>query len=59
MVVALVTLWGALCFTAVPPCSGKVLGVSDGDTITVLSDGRGVKTCLSEIDCPEKMQLYI
>lgn len=36
--------------------SGKVVGVSDGDTITVLRDGRGVKVRLYGIDCPESSQ---
>lgn len=33
--------------------SGRVVGVSDGDTITVLHDGRGEKVRLFGIDCPE------
>ena len=36
--------------------SGKVVGVSDGDTITVLRDGRGVKIRLYGVDCPESSQ---
>jgi len=36
--------------------SGKVVGVSDGDTVTVLRDGRGVKIRLYGIDCPESSQ---
>lgn len=35
---------------------GKVVGVSDGDTLTVLHDGVPQKIRLSEIDCPEKSQ---
>lgn len=38
--------------------SGKVVGVSDGDTVTVMRAGRGVKIRLAEIDCPEKRQPY-
>jgi len=37
---------------------GKVVGVSDGDTIKVLKDGRQVKIRLAAIDCPEKGQPY-
>ena len=33
---------------------GKVVGISDGDTIKVLKDGKQVRVRLSSIDCPEK-----
>jgi micrococcal nuclease len=32
--------------------TGKVVGISDGDTITVLHNGRGEKIRLYSIDCP-------
>lgn len=35
---------------------GRVIGVSDGDTITVLVEGEHRKIRLSGIDCPEKSQ---
>jgi endonuclease YncB( thermonuclease family) len=35
---------------------GKVVGVSDGDTITVLRDRTPVKVRLNAIDCPESGQ---
>jgi endonuclease YncB( thermonuclease family) len=35
---------------------GKVVGVPDGDTITVMHDGRGEKIRMFGIDCPEKHQ---
>lgn len=39
--------------------SGKVVNVSDGDTITVLTPGnRQVKVRLYGIDCPEKKQAF-
>lgn len=38
--------------------SGRVVGVSDGDTITVLSNGEPRKIRLSGIDCPEKSQAF-
>ena len=38
--------------------SGMVVGVSDGDTITVLHEGRGEKIRLYGIDAPEKGQAY-
>jgi len=37
---------------------GKVVGVSDGDTITVLHDGIAEKIRLYGIDCPEKRQAF-
>ena len=37
---------------------GKVVGISDGDTIKVLKDGKQVKIRLAAIDCPEKGQPY-
>ena len=41
---------------AAPPFSGRVVGVADGDTITVLADTTPVKVRLAEIDAPEKKQ---
>jgi endonuclease YncB( thermonuclease family) len=38
--------------------TGKVVGVSDGDTIKVLRAGKQVKVRLSGIDCPEKRQAF-
>jgi len=37
---------------------GKVVGISDGDTIKVLKNGKQVKIRLAAIDCPEKKQPY-
>jgi len=37
---------------------GKVVSVTDGDTIKVLKDGKQVKIRLASIDCPEKGQPY-
>lgn len=38
--------------------SGRVVGVADGDTITVLADNREHKVRLAGIDAPEKRQPY-
>ncbi len=38
--------------------SGKVVGVSDGDTITVLHNGKGERVRLHGIGCPEKRQAF-
>jgi len=35
---------------------GKVVGVADGDTITVMHEGRGERIRFYGIDCPEKRQ---
>ena len=36
--------------------SGKIVGVIDGDSITVLHDGKGEQIRLWGIDCPKKNQ---
>jgi len=41
------------CFGFAASFTGKVVKVSDGDTIQVLKDGKAVKIRLAEIDCPE------
>lgn len=38
--------------------SGRVVGVTDGDTITTLHNGKAEKIRLNEIDCPEKAQPF-
>ena len=38
--------------------SGLVVGISDGDTITVLHEGKGEKIRLYGIDCPERSQAF-
>ena len=38
--------------------SGKVVTVSDGDTIQVMHDGKAEKIRLADIDCPEKGQAF-
>lgn len=44
--------------TVLADFSGKVVGASDGDTITVLKDREQVKVRLVEIDAPEKRQAF-
>ena len=56
-------VWLALIFLLMLPCpvwpwSGKVIGVADGDTITVLRDKQPQKIRLYGIDCPEKRQPF-
>jgi endonuclease YncB( thermonuclease family) len=38
--------------------TGRVVGISDGDTITVMHDGRAEKIRLNGIDAPEKGQPF-
>ncbi len=38
--------------------TGRVVGVADGDTITVLRDHEKIKVRLNEIDAPEKAQAF-
>jgi len=56
-----------LCLLSLPSCRGRarrvpfearVVGVSDGDTITVLEGTTQVKVRLNGIDCPEKRQAF-
>lgn len=56
-------VWLTLIFLLVLPCpvwawSGKVIGVADGDTITVLHEQRPERIRLYGIDCPEKRQAF-
>ena len=56
-------LYLAVIFFLLLPCpawawSGKVVGVADGDTITVLRDKHPEKIRLYGIDCPEKRQPF-
>jgi micrococcal nuclease len=37
---------------------GRVVGITDGDTITVLHNGRAEKMRLYGIDCPERHQAF-
>lgn len=43
---------------AAEPFRGTVVGVTDGDTLTVLSRGETRKIRLAEIDAPEKRQAF-
>jgi len=56
-------VWLAVILFLALPCpasawSGKVVGISDGDTITVLRDRQPQKIRLYGIDCPEKRQPF-
>ncbi len=38
--------------------TGKVVEISDGDTMSVMRGGQAVKVLLHGIDCPEKKQAF-
>ena len=44
--------------TALADFTGKVVGVTDGDTVKVMRDGRSVTIRLHGIDAPEKSQSF-
>lgn len=46
----------AIIFFQPQEFKGKVVGVSDGDTITILRDNVSYKVRFNGIDCPEKSQ---
>ncbi len=48
----------AVSFSAWADFTGKVVGVADGDSITVLRDREQVKVRLVDIDAPEKGQAF-
>ena len=50
-------LLGLFCSSSLA-FTGKVVGVSDGDTVTVLDHKTPVKVRLEGIDCPEKTQAF-
>jgi micrococcal nuclease len=41
-----------------PTLTGKVVGVKDGDTVEILSNGKHIVIRLMGIDCPEKRQAF-
>jgi endonuclease YncB( thermonuclease family) len=54
-----ICLWSLACAQAYASIyEGKVVGVSDGDTLTMLISGRQTKVRLAEIDAPEKRQPF-
>ncbi len=57
-IIGLVILLGAAAAHASEPFTGRVVGIADGDTITVLADTTPHKIRLAEIDAPEKKQAF-
>lgn len=48
-------VWSAVAFA---DFSGKVVAVTDGDTVKVMNEGKAEKIRLYGIDCPEKKQAF-
>src|SRR5262245_6461722 len=57
---AVVVLWCMLAplGASAEQFTGKVVGISDGDTVSVLREGKAVKVRLYGIDTPEKAQAF-
>lgn len=56
---ALIVLWLTISATvAAADFTGLVVGIADGDTITVLHEGRQERVRLNGIDAPEKRQAF-
>ena len=47
-----------LMFLSARAWAVDVIGISDGDTLTVLQDGQPAKIRLANIDAPEKRQAF-
>jgi micrococcal nuclease len=57
---AVVVLWCMLAplGASADQFTGKVVGISDGDTLSVLPEGKAVKVRLHGVDTPEKAQSF-
>jgi micrococcal nuclease len=57
---AVVVLWCILAplYASADQFTGKVVGILDGDTISVLREGKAVKVRLYGVDTPEKAQAF-
>ena len=58
VILAIILILPVLAWSQTTSWTGKVVGVSDGDTITVMHQGKGEKIRLYGIDCPEKRQAF-
>lgn len=55
---AFILFVAALSPAAADACTGRVVGVTDGDTVKVLCDGIETKVRLDQIDAPERAQAF-
>ena len=58
VILAVILTLPVLAWSQATSWRGKVVGVSDGDTITVMHHDKGEKIRLYGIDCPEKRQAF-
>jgi micrococcal nuclease len=57
-IIALFIILVISAFTVTTELVGKVIGITDGDTITILQDNVQYKIRLLDIDAPEKKQAF-
>jgi len=54
----LIAIFGTLLALSAPALAHQVIGIADGDTLTLLVDRKPVKIRLADIDAPEKKQAF-
>jgi endonuclease YncB( thermonuclease family) len=54
----LIALWAGLAGRAAADLQGRVVGVPDGDTLTIRADGKNLRVRLDGVDAPELGQAY-
>ncbi len=55
---SIILLLASMASPALADFTGRVVGVGDGDTLSVLHDGKAERVRLNGIDCPEKGQPF-
>ncbi len=58
LLLLLSALWLLVTSAVAADFTGCVVGISDGDTITMLHNGKGERIRLHGIDCPERRQAF-
>jgi endonuclease YncB( thermonuclease family) len=53
-----ILIWSPTAYAETAAFTGRVVGIADGDTLTVLADNVPHKIRLAEIDAPEKKQAF-
>lgn len=56
--ILLLFLWSQAAASPAESFTGRVVGVTDGDSLTIMHAGKGEKVRLEGIDCPEKKQPF-
>ena len=56
LLIPILIIWFSIAFVQADRVAGMVVGITDGDTLTLLVETNQVKIRLSEIDTPEKGQ---